>query len=130
MLDALNALRSNLTIANRIPYTQPGQTPPTALPALTDPGSADARVNLLFQERAFWMYLTGHRLGDLRRLVRQYGRGAETVFPTGNYPGAAGVCSPMSISQCDRRTNNPSAGAAISTVRRSAHESSSLRASS
>ncbi len=29
------------------------------------------------------LYSTGHRLGDLRRLIRQYGRGAETVFPTG-----------------------------------------------
>lgn len=43
----------------------------------------DQRVNLHFRERAFWLYLTGQRLSDLRRLVRQYGRGAETVFPTG-----------------------------------------------
>jgi hypothetical protein len=39
----------------------------------------------MFRERAFWLFGTGHRLGDLRRLVRQYGRGSETVFPTGNY---------------------------------------------
>jgi len=51
---------------------------------LTDPGAA-ARVDLMFRERAFWLYMTGHRLGDLRRLVRQYGRGPETVFPTGAY---------------------------------------------
>ena len=54
----------------------------TGLAPLTDPGTKDARVNLLFRERAFWFWLTAHRLGDLRRLVRQYGRGAETVFPT------------------------------------------------
>ena len=53
------------------------------LPALTDPGTDVARVNLLFRERAFWLYLTGTRLGDMRRLIRQYSRGAETVFPTG-----------------------------------------------
>jgi len=41
------------------------------------------RVDLHFQERGFWLYLTGQRLSDMRRLVRQYGRGAETVFPTG-----------------------------------------------
>jgi hypothetical protein len=29
------------------------------------------------------MYLSGHRLGDLRRLVRQYGRSADAVFPGG-----------------------------------------------
>lgn len=57
---------------------------------LTDPGSADARVDLMFRERAFWLYATGHRLGDMRRLARSverggYGRDAETVFPTGTY---------------------------------------------
>ena len=60
------------------------------------PGSAPttqaAAVSLLFEERAKWLYLTGHRLGDLRRLVRQYGRPANTVFPTGNLPAPlAGV---------------------------------------
>ena len=49
------------------------------------PGSAAGREDLHFRERAFWLYSTGHRLGDLRRLIRQYGRGAETVFPTGAY---------------------------------------------
>jgi hypothetical protein len=57
----------------------------SGLAPLTDPGTPPARVDLMFRERAFWMYMTGHRLGDLRRLVRQYGRGAETVFPTGAY---------------------------------------------
>lgn len=54
-----------------------------ALAPLTDPGTETARVNLLFRERAFWLYLTGTRLGDMRRLIRQYGRSAESVFPTG-----------------------------------------------
>jgi hypothetical protein len=49
-------------------------------------------VSQFFAERAKWLYLTGHRLGDLRRLVRQYGRDANTVFPTGNLPSPlAGV---------------------------------------
>ncbi len=55
------------------------------LAALTDPGAADARVNQFFEERAMWLFGTGHRLGDLRRLVRQYGRAQNTVFPTGTY---------------------------------------------
>jgi hypothetical protein len=55
------------------------------LAALSDPGTQTARENLLFRERAFWFYLTAHRLGDLRRLVRQYARTAESVFPTGAY---------------------------------------------
>lgn len=55
----------------------------TPLPALADPGTATARQDLLFRERAFWMYLTAHRLGDLRRLIRQYGRTQAQVFPVG-----------------------------------------------
>jgi hypothetical protein len=53
---------------------------------LSDPGSDNARVTLLFTERAYWLFLTGERQGDLRRLVRNYGRNQETVYPTGAYP--------------------------------------------
>ena len=55
------------------------------LGALTDPGTLISRVDLMFRERAFSLFATSHRLGDLRRLVRQYGRGSETVYPTGAY---------------------------------------------
>jgi starch-binding outer membrane protein, SusD/RagB family len=58
-----------------------------ALPALADPGSFNARVDLLFRERAFWMFATGHRFGDMRRLLKQYGRTQSTVWPTGTYKG-------------------------------------------
>src|SRR6185312_952148 len=57
----------------------------SSLPDLTDPGTADARVDLIFQERAYWLYLTGHRLGDLRREIRNYQRSSENIFPTGAY---------------------------------------------
>ena len=43
------------------------------------------RIDYHFEERAAWLWLTGHRLGDLRRLIRQYDRDAESVFPTGRY---------------------------------------------
>jgi hypothetical protein len=66
----------------------------TGLTPLTDAGTATARQDQLFRERAFWLYLTGHRLGDLRRLSRAaplgYGRSAESVFPTGTYRGRGG----------------------------------------
>lgn len=78
MLATLNALRTNAAVMTARGYTG-------TLPALADPGTAAGRQDLLFRERAYWLFLTGHRLGDLRRLVRQYGRGAETVFPTGSY---------------------------------------------
>ncbi len=57
-----------------------------AMPNLSDPGTPSARVDLLYRERAMWLYLTGRRLGDIRRLVRNYQRNPETVFPTGAYP--------------------------------------------
>jgi hypothetical protein len=38
-----------------------------------------------FRERAFWLYATGHRQGDLRRLVRVYGEPVASVFPWGPY---------------------------------------------
>lgn len=52
---------------------------------LIDPGAPAARVDLMFRERAFALFGSAHRLGDLRRLVRQYGRLPESVFPTGAY---------------------------------------------
>jgi starch-binding outer membrane protein, SusD/RagB family len=58
---------------------------PEVLPPLADPGNADARVSLHFRERAFWFYLTATRVGDLRRLQRQYNRPANAVWPTGAY---------------------------------------------
>lgn len=76
------------------------------LPDLADPGDAAARVDLTFQERALWLYLTSHRLGDLRRLVRQYGRDAEAVFPTGeHHKGQYGTDVNLPISGTER--NNP-----------------------
>jgi len=81
-------------------------TTPVMTP-LVDPVTPSAQQDMLFRERAFWMYMTAHRLGDMRRLIRQYGRGAETVFPTGNYfkGGKYGVDITLVPSQTE--TNNP-----------------------
>ena len=58
---------------------------PLAALTTADITAAGGAVSLLFAERARWLWLTAHRLGDLRRLIRQYGRPANTVFPTGPY---------------------------------------------
>src|SRR5207237_242001 len=59
-----------------------GSGPPVvALMTTGAPTAFDATINLLYKERAYWMWLTGHRLGDMRRLVRVYGRKPEAVFP-------------------------------------------------
>ncbi len=49
------------------------------------PPTAAAQRQLLFAERGYWLFLTGHRQGDLRRLVRKYGLDREQVYPTGVY---------------------------------------------
>ena len=55
------------------------------LAALTDPVTPALREDQLFRERAFWLFGKGHRVGDLRRLVRQYNRAANSVWPTGTH---------------------------------------------
>jgi hypothetical protein len=90
-LTILNALRTTSTTCTvqTMPCSAPAGTGGVAdLPLLVDPGSSagdTARVNLLFTERAYWLYLTGHRQGDLRRLIRNYHRDQNTVYPTGPY---------------------------------------------
>ena len=54
---------------------------------LTDPGM-EKRRDTLFAERARWLFLTGHRQGDLRRWLRQEPtRVPQDLYPTGVYPG-------------------------------------------
>lgn len=79
-LNTLNALRANAAL---VPAAPAGFPTFPALTPLADPGTPTARQDLHFRERVFWLYLTGHRLGDLRRLVRQYGRDPQAVYPGG-----------------------------------------------
>jgi hypothetical protein len=72
--------------------SDPTTAPIGVLPNLTvaDIATAGGAVKLLFAERARWLWLTAHRLGDMRRLVRAvalggYGLSANSVFPTGPY---------------------------------------------
>ncbi len=71
------------------------------------PGNQDAAIDLLFSERAFWMFATGHRLGDMRRLIRQYGRAAETVFPSGNYLKGGSYGEDVNLPIPVEEQNNP-----------------------
>jgi hypothetical protein len=75
----LNGLRSNASLLALRGY------PAGSLPPLLLQATPAAQVDQLFKERAYWLFLTSHRLGDLRRLVRQYGRAVNTVFPNGPY---------------------------------------------
>lgn len=85
-ISTLNDLRANVRTLLGAQYEDFNLIVPDAsLDPVTDPGTQEGRVDLLFQERAFWLWLTSHRLGDMRRLIRQYGRAAEDVFPVGDY---------------------------------------------
>lgn len=79
-------------------------------PDLSTPGDLATGTDLLFRERAFWLYATGHRLGDMRRLIRQspYLRDPETVFPTGDYyKGGLTYGVDVNLPIPRRETNNP-----------------------
>lgn len=93
-LATLNALRS-------------GSPQAALLPPLTDPGTTTARVDMIMKERAMWMYLTVHRLGDLRRLVRQYGRPQNAVFPTGPYFKGGVYGTDVNLPPTTGEHNNP-----------------------
>ena len=90
---ALAAGNTTLYLA-KLNEARASRTATPLLAPLTLPATEAGRVDLLFRERAFWLYGTGHRLGDMRRLVRQYRRGAETVFPTGAYHKGGGQYGP------------------------------------
>ena len=95
----LNQLRTTCTDATTCPSPPAGDGGVAGLAPLDAPSGAAAQINLLYRERAFWLYLTGRRLGDLRRLIRNYGRDPETVFPTGTYrdPGGGTYGTAISI---------------------------------
>ncbi len=84
---------------------------PPVVPLMTTgaPTTQKAAIDQLYSEREYWMWLTGHRLGDERRLVRIYKRDAETVFPTGQLtPPIVGVYgTSTNIVIPDAENNNP-----------------------
>ena len=99
MNTTLNALRAappkygNLTIA--------------AMGALPLPTSQVEAENQFFREKAFWQYGRGQRLSDMRRLVRQYTRPVDTVYPTGNFH-KTGVYGPnVAFPVPDAEKSNP-----------------------
>lgn len=85
------------------------------LSSLTAPSSASARVDQFFAERAYWLWLTGHRLSDLRRLIRQYGRTEAQVFPTGLSAYSEPYQSDVSFPIPFEEVNNPNFSACFDT---------------
>jgi hypothetical protein len=101
MMTILNALRTSPQNLGAI------STP--AMSTLATPATKADAVTLFFREKAFWTYSRGQRLGDLRRLIRLYGRAADgsDTFPSGTFfkggTYGADVNFPMTVDE----TNNP-----------------------
>jgi hypothetical protein len=114
LIEAENYLKTGDN-ANYLASLNAARATKTALAPLTDPGTATSRVDMLFRERAFWMYFTSHRLGDMRRLIRQYGRGSETVFPTGPYLHGGVYGTEVVLVPAQTELNNPDWGGPGST---------------
>lgn len=113
-LDTLNVLRAN---ARSLGILGPADTlPGDTLEPLADPGDVDGRRDLMFRERAFWLYATGHRLGDLRRLMRQYGQAEDDVFPTGLHFKGTNYGDDVNLPVPFDEQNNPNFTACINRL--------------
>ena len=114
LIEAEAALRAGnaagmITILNALRATPPklGEVQPSGLAPLTDPGTEAGRVDLLFREKAMWTFGRGQRLGDLRRLIRQYGRTADQAFPTGQHYKGGQYGSAVNFEIPSDEDNNP-----------------------
>ena len=98
-----------MAILNALRATPPriGTYQPTAMAALADPADINAATTLFFREKAFWTYGRGQRLGDLRRLVRQYGRTQDKVFPSGQHYKGGNYGSDVNLPVPDAERVNP-----------------------
>ncbi len=108
-LVTLNALRTSFQSVKDPSNTT---TATAVLAQLTDPGTAAAREDLLFRERAFWLFGRGHRLADMRRLVRStslggFGRAVNTVYPNGPYFKGGTFGDNLSVPVPQNERNNP-----------------------
>jgi len=100
MMTILNALR---TTAQKL-----GNISVPALAALPTPATNAAALQLLFRERAFWTFGRGQRLGNLRRLIRQYKLTQDQVFPQGTFfkNGTYGVDVNMPVTDGEKTNPN------------------------
>ena len=80
---------------------------------LATPGTQAAATDVLFKERAFWLFATGHRLGDMRRLIRQYGKSADEVFPSGDYIKGGSYGDDVNLPLPQEVENNPNSAGCI-----------------
>ena len=119
MIEAEAQLRAQNT-AGALATLNAARATVAALTPLVDAGTEPARVNQLFRERAIWLFGRGYRLGDMRRLVRQYGRTAETVFPVGTWHKGGNYGTDVNFPVPQAELNNPNVPAGQTCMDRSA----------
>ena len=106
MTTILNALRA-------APPAITATVTPAAMPPLPVPANKTAAVSLFFREKAFWTFGRGQRFGDLRRLVRQYGRPQNQVFPTGPFFKGGTYGTDVNLDVSNAELTNPQFTACI-----------------
>jgi hypothetical protein len=100
------------TILNALRAAPPkvGEVQATAaqLPPLVAPTTRAAAITQYFREKALWTFSRGQRLGDMRRLVRDYQLPPDQVFPMGTHyrGGLYGPDVNMPVPK-DEEKNNP-----------------------
>jgi len=99
MMQILNTLRGS--------PQQLGSLNVPIMAALATPPTRDAAIDLLFREAAFWTFGRGQRLGNLRRLIRQYGRSQQNVFPDGAFHKGGVHGADVNFSIPDAEFTNP-----------------------
>ncbi len=104
-----NDFTGMMTILNGLRAAPPnlGTFTPAALPALPAPANRDAAIDVYFREKAFWVFGRGQRMGDLRRLIRQYGRSQANVFPAGQFFKGGNYGSDVNFPVTVDELNNP-----------------------
>jgi hypothetical protein len=100
MMKILNDLRTNAQTIGTFEV-------PT-MPALgTVPATKDDAINLFFREKALWQFGRGYRMDDLRRLVRQYQRAQDKVFPSGVFFKTGNYGDEVAFPVVDDEKTNP-----------------------
>jgi hypothetical protein len=98
-----------MTILNGLRAAPPkvGEVQAPVMAALPVPATLADAINVLFREKAFWTFSRGQRLGDLRRLIRQYDRTEDNTFPSGNHYKGGEYGDDVNLPVPFAETNNP-----------------------
>jgi len=105
--NALRATPPQLGMVTTAGFSPQGAFVPAAMAALPTPATQAAAVALFFREKAYWTFGRGQRLGDMRRMIRQYNYTQDNVFPTGNFFKGGVYGTDVNLPMTTDEYNNP-----------------------